>query len=289
MDSSLINTIEIHKLSNVFTESNNLVDVLRLDKLHPIISGNKFFKLRFYIDEALKTKKSIVTFGGAYSNHIVATAFACLQNGIECRGIIRGEQPNKLSETLLNALEFGMKLEYVTRADFAFLSKNYIATENQLVIPEGGFGQLGFKGAATIGDCFNSKYDYIVCAIGTGTTIAGLSSNPEAKIVGINVLKGNETETLQNITTLNPDATIDIITNYHFGGYAKKNEELLAFMNQLYKTENLPTDFVYTAKMFYGLQQLIKSNYFAKNSKILAIHTGGLQGNKSLPKQTLCF
>jgi 1-aminocyclopropane-1-carboxylate deaminase len=285
----LLNNIQIQKLSNSFTNDKVFVEVLRLDLLHNIISGNKFFKLRFFIDEALKCNKTITTFGGAFSNHIVATAYACKINKIPCKGIIRGEKPLNLSITLQHAIDYGMKLEFVNRKFYKQISTNYHNLNNELVIPEGGFGELGFKGAATINDLFDNKYNAIITAVGTGTTIAGLSANPIPEIIGINVLKGNAEDTIQNIKKLHSSANINLLTDYHFGGYAKKNNQLLQFMNWLYKTENLPSDFVYTGKMFYGLYQLIHSNYFKPQAKILAIHTGGLQGNLSLEEGSLIF
>lgn len=283
------NHIQIQKISNSFTRHNCFVDVLRLDALHPIISGNKFFKLRFYIDDALANQKNLTTFGGAYSNHIVATAFTCNQNNIKCKGIIRGEKPSVLSETLKKAIEYGMQLEFVTRDDFKNLLINYQTHSNELIVPEGGYGILGCKGAATINECYTQNYDYIITAVGTGTTVAGLASNTKASIIGINVLKGNDETTLHQIENLLGKNNIKLIPDFHFGGYAKKNDVLINFMNTFYKSENIPTDFVYTAKMFYGLQQLITKKYFKDNSRILAIHTGGLQGNLSLPKGTLHF
>lgn len=289
MKSKLFNNIQIHKLSNSFTNGKCFVDVLRLDLIHPIVSGNKFFKLRYYIEEAKNYNKKIITFGGAFSNHIVATAFACKQTDIPCKAFIRGEQPKTLSATLQNAIEFGMDIEFVNRNTYKDLAKTLEKNNNELIIPEGGFGQLGCKGAATINHYINNNYNYIITAVGTGTTIAGLSENTKAKVIGINVLKGNENQTLENIKMLQPNHNVALLTNYHFGGYAKKNKELLQFMNWLYSSEKIPTDFVYTGKLFFGLHSLINNNYFEANSKIIAVHTGGLQGNNSLSKDTLIF
>jgi len=293
---SFANNVKIQNLSNLFTQDKVQAFVLRLDKFNPIISGNKWFKSRYYLEDAkLKRSDTIVTFGGAYSNHIVATSFACKENNLKSIGIIRGEEPQQLSHTLQAAKAFGMELLFVERSVYKTKQiPNIYQNTATYIIPEGGYGKLGCQGSATIYKDFDlSKYDHIICASGTGTTIAGLieSSLPHQKIAGINVLKGYE-NIVNDIKVLLSNAeekrfTID--NNYHFGGYAKHNEALISFMNNLWLQEQLPTDFVYTAKLFYAVKDMIAKNKFEANAKLLIIHSGGLQGNLSLPNKTLLF
>ncbi len=278
-----------------------IFDVLRLDQVHPIISGNKFFKLRFYLEKALLDKsKGIITFGGAWSNHILAAAYAGKKAGLPCIGIIRGEAPIILSPTLLDARELGMKLIFINRDDFR---KIVLAPESIMdldysgysLIPEGGYGIPGMQGASTIHELIpKNQYDWIVCACGTGTMMAGLlhASTGEEKILGIPVLK-NYTNMEKEIRKLLPavDYAKNIILEhaYHFGGYAKKREDLIDFMNAFYRSNGIPTDFIYTGKLMYAVSDLIKKDFFPTGSRILAIHSGGLQGNRSLKKGILDF
>lgn len=271
-------------------------DVLRLDLLHPVVSGNKWFKLKEYLKDAQRLrKKRIVTFGGAYSNHIVATAAASKKAGLKSTGIIRGERPPVLSQTLSDALSFGMELVFVSREDYRV--KNIpaeIINDESYLVNEGGYGVKGMHGAADILKQTDvSAYKHIIAAVGTGTTLAGLINAGEShqKIIGIPVLKNNFS-LQKEIETLLPEKKhqdITLIHDYHFGGYAKYNAELLQFMNDWYHQNKMPSDFVYTGKLFFALDDLVKKKYFPPQSKILIIHSGGLQGNRSLPKGTLIF
>ena len=276
---------------------NMLLDVLRLDKIDPIISGNKWFKLKYYLQQAIQApQKRLLTFGGAWSNHIVATAAAANKAGLKSIGIIRGERPAILSNALLNAADSGMQLVFISRQEYnqkkdpAFMKKLMEEYDDPFIIPEGGEGEPGIKGAAEIGALADMKqYTHLVCAVGTGTLLRGLlrGSLPGQQIIGIPVLKGFD-NWLPSIGT-EEQHRIHILPNYHFGGYAKKNEPLLAFMNQFYTETNIPTDFVYTGKLFFSIIDLIKKDYFPKDSRLLAFHSGGLQGNNSLPSGTLIF
>lgn len=271
------------------------VDVLRLDKIHPLISGNKWFKLQFYIEEAIsKNKKNIVTFGGAYSNHIVATAAACRLFGLKSFGIIRGEEPANYSPTLLESGKLGMQFSFTTRADYAkkFIPSAFL-NEDYYIINEGGYGELGVQGAETISSHFNQQnYTHILCAVGTGTMMAGLirSSLPKQEIIGISVLKGNDSH-YQSIRELvgEEERTFTLLPDYHFGGYARYTNHLIEFMNEFFAHTGIPSDFVYTGKLFLAATDLLQKNYFPSQSKILLIHSGGLQGNQSLKKGTLSF
>ncbi|MFT3681296.1 MAG: pyridoxal-phosphate dependent enzyme [Ferruginibacter sp.] len=276
------------------------LDILRLDKIHPVVSGNKLFKLHYFLEEAQKKPgKPIITFGGAYSNHLAATAFACQQLGIPCKGIVRGEKRALLSHTLQNCLQWGMELQFISRQSYAEKDtdhfKNSLNTgfDDCITIPEGGYDTRGAAGAALIMNYIDKKATHICAAIGTATTLAGISAAADTtqKTIGIPVLKGmTDIEDRVHFLNSNSDTPrIESLNGYHFGGYAKYNNDLIDFMNKLYLGHGLPTDFVYTAKMMYAVFDLIKKDYFPPGSKIVCIHTGGLQGNLSLPANTLTF
>jgi 1-aminocyclopropane-1-carboxylate deaminase len=278
----------------LFIDKNIEVAALRLDKIHPVISGNKWFKLQFYIEEAKRLqKRTIVTFGGAWSNHIIATAAACQQNNLNSIGIIRGEEPAELSATLRYAKELGMQFIFIRRDDYRN-KKNpeSLSKEDFYFIPEGGYGEKGAEGAATIlNHCEKKNFTHYCCAIGTGTMMAGLirASSKDQQVIGISVLKNNF-ELEEKIKALvHGKENFQLLHNYHFGGYAKYNDELIRFMNEFYLRNHIPSDFVYTGKLFFAIHDLIDKNFFPPGSKILIIHSGGLQGNASLPKGTLIF
>jgi 1-aminocyclopropane-1-carboxylate deaminase len=276
------------------------VDVLRLDLIHPVISGNKWFKLKEYLKEARTLNKKIVlTFGGAYSNHIVATAAAAKQNGFNSIGIIRGERPIILSHTLKNAMNFGMNLFFLSRDDY---KKKLIPTEvfdlyheqDIYLINEGGYGPKGVEGAKSILQITNaSSYTHILDVVGTGTTIAGLieASGKHQSVIGISSMKNNyslKQETEKFLSEENK-MRFGLIHDYHFGGYAKYTQQLIDFMNEWYRQTNIPSDFVYSGKLFFAVNDLLEKNCFPPGSKLLVMHSGGLQGNQSLPKGTLIF
>ncbi len=287
----------MRKVKAWLQQNNIQLDILRLDKLHPVISGNKWFKLKYYLQDAKhKEYNTIATFGGAFSNHIIATACACNKAGLKSIGIIRGERPAILSHTLLMAEQYGMELSFVSRS--AYEDKETIKKDfkNVYWIAEGGYGNLGAQGAKEILSFCSEpeKYTHIVCAVGTGTMMAGIiqSVNPKQTVIGISVMKGNyslmeKVETLLNAEDINK--SYRIIHDYHFGGYAKHPPGLIQFMNDIWQHHQLPTDIVYTAKTFYAAQQLIINNTIPEGSNVLLIHSGGLQGNLSLPAKTLCF
>lgn len=288
------------------------VDVLRLDLLHPEISGNKWFKLKKNLEKAAgQNQKTIITFGGAHSNHIAATAAACKMFGLKSTGIIRGEGPREWNETLLNAQQNGMQLHFTTRE---FYKQKYSAhmqhylVENfgeHYLVPEGGNNTEGALGCMEILDK-SWDYNYVLCACGTGTTYAGLllSAKPAQTIIGINVLKGYNTlvqETEEFIKSNFEPTSISIQSNselenefilrscitdkYCFSGYAKYDEELVEFKKQFESAHALPIDYVYTAKLFYGLTDLCKKNKFKSGSRVLVLHSGGLQGNRGFEKR----
>jgi 1-aminocyclopropane-1-carboxylate deaminase len=243
--------------------------------------------------------KTIITFGGAYSNHLAATAFACKKMGLKSIGFVRGEKPKVLSSTLLFCLEQEMQLEFINRASFKKIKDNQFLFSlkekysEPILIPEGGFSVMGAEGAALITQFFKDQpFTHVCLAVGTATTFAGIinGSENETEIIGFSVLKNlNDIKERLSELKVNPDRKFSSINDYHFGGYAKRTSNLISFMNDFYTQHAIPLDFVYTGKMMYGVFDLIKKNYFPRNSKVLCIHTGGLQGNKSLPAGTLQF
>ena len=289
--------IYLHPLKR-FSTTGITADVLRLDLLHPVVSGNKWFKLRYYLQAAReKGAGTIATFGGAYSNHIVATAFAAREQGFNSIGFIRGEEPAQLSHTLQDARSFGMELVFLSRELYR-QPDDVMSIYNKpgwLWVPEGGSGKTGADGAAGILDTIKKDdYSHIICAAGTGTTMAGLVKAAAAgqQVTGISVLKGYEAmaDTVRDMLDEHEKQNaFEIIHDYHFGGYARYPESLLTFMRDLWENEKVPTDIVYTAKMFYGAYDLAQKEQFPAGSRLLLIHTGGLQGNGSLPAGTLPF
>ena len=273
---------------------NNLgieVYVKREDVLHGEISGNKFRKLKYNLTEA-KTLgfTKLLTFGGAYSNHIAAVAAAGKEFGFETIGVIRGEELQEKyleNPTLKRASENGMQFEFVTRTQYR--DKNNAAFLDQLknkfgdfyLIPEGGTNKLAVKGCKEILTDDDKLFDFICCAVGTGGTISGIinSLKPDQKAIGFPALKGDFlTEDIQKYAE---NSRWNLVTDYHFGGYAKLNDELKQFMKQFFKKYLISLDPVYTSKTFFGVIDLISKGYFKPDSKILIIHTGGLQGLQS--------
>lgn len=273
--------------------------IKRLDLIHPHISGNKWFKLKFNLEEA-KTKRcdTLLTFGGAYSNHIHAAASAGKLFGFNTIGIIRGEEHLPLNPTLHFAKEQGMHIHYVSRSEYR--NKHTKEFQDQLkekfgnvyIIPEGGTNQLALKGAAEIPELIETDYDYLCTPCGTAGTISGLIARLEGKknLLGFSVLKcgdfliGN-TEKLVEDYTHKKFSNWTINLNYHFGGYAKINSELIDFITEFERLNRINLDYVYIGKMMYGIFDLLKSGYFKKNKRIVALHTGGLQGNEGMIKR----
>ena len=274
------------------------VDLLRLDLLHPIVSGNKFYKLQFYNAAAIENGVSkVASFGGPYSNHIVALAYTAKEAGLKSIGYIRTNADEPMTPSLKDAKAYGMELVYLGRTDFQSKKASILQSSEAMTdfyfIDEGGYGTIGAKGAATILTEQNTvHYDYIICAVGTGTMLAGCINaiSPNQKIIGIPVLK-NEGSIESEINALIEDKnrTYTLLHQFHQGGYAKTNPMMLDFMNRLWDTEKIPTDIVYTSKLLFGVEQLIQENYFEKDASILVIHSGGLQGNRSLPACSLKF
>ena len=284
-----------------FSSSTMEASILRLDKLHPIVSGNKWFKLRYYIEDAIAHKATtIASFGGPYSNHLVALAFAANQNNIKSIGYVRATKEDAITPSLQEAQAYGMQLEFMGRTHFQEIKNDLLKTNQQTsidndstyFIDEGGYGALGAKGAATILNEHCKDYTTIIAAVGTGTMLAGLiqAAALHQNVIGIPILK-NEASIEAEIKNILKDSSkqFTLLHNFHQGGYAKTNPALIAFMNQLWETEKIPTDIVYTGKLLMAVDSLLKENYFKEGSKILVIHSGGLQGNRSLPLGTLLY
>jgi len=262
--------------------------IKREDKIHPHISGNKYRKLKYNLIEAGKLKlKTLLTFGGAYSNHISAVASIGATFGFKTIGIIRGEELKdkiKNNPTLKFAQSCGMQFKFVTRSDYrektseGFLNKLKEEFGTFYLIPEGGTNALAIKGCEEILTEADKGFDYVCCAVGTGGTISGLinSANSNQKILGFPALKGAFlTKDISKFVNRN---NWELIVDYHFGGYAKINNDLISFINKFNKEHHIPLDPIYTGKMMYGILDMIYKNRFPKGSKVLAIHTGGLQG-----------
>ena len=239
----------IDNIKNAITiEKNVSLSMLRLDNIHPQVSGNKLFKLHFFIKKALKTSKKIITFGGAYSNHLAATAIMCSNYGIQCIGIVRGERTEKLSHTLLYCLEQGMELKFISRRKYGEKNTKFFKDEllknypDHVLVSEGGFGIEGTQGAALITEFYISEnYTHICSPVGTATTLAGLiSASAKETILGFSVLK-NLNDFEKRIQTLIGKSAINysLIEDYHFGGYAKKTNELINFMNEFYNQNKI--------------------------------------------------
>jgi 1-aminocyclopropane-1-carboxylate deaminase len=284
----------------LFTAKKVTVAVLRLDKIHAIVSGNKLFKLHYFLEDTVTKNKPVLTFGGAYSNHLVATAFACKQLSLKSIGVVRGEEPPQLSSTLQQCKTFGMQLKFISRERYdqkeeaQFLSSLQDEFGDCVIIPEGGYHVDGAKGAALIMDMIaDSSYTHIATAVGTATTLAGLLSAAaeEQTIIGVAALKGMTDihERIHHLTNINNNKNFELLTDYHFGGYAKHTPELISFMNATWTDHAIPLDFVYTAKLFYAVTDQVRKNGFPEGSNILCLHTGGLQGNASLPANTLLY
>ncbi|TYP97870.1 1-aminocyclopropane-1-carboxylate deaminase [Tenacibaculum adriaticum] len=290
----------------ILEEKNIEFFVKREDEIHEFVSGNKFRKLKYNIEEAkLQKKNTLLTFGGAYSNHIVATAVAGKIARLKTIGIIRGEELasniDKIlleNATLREAHKNEMQFEFVSREDFRkknekdFIDALYDKFGDFYLIPEGGTNELAIKGCEEILTKQDEKFDYICVAVGTGGTVSGLinSAKGHQQIIGFSALKGDFLYEEIKRLTLKKDKW-SIQNDYHFGGYGKYNPELIRFINDFKEQTQIPLDPIYTGKMIFGIVDLIEKNYFDPNSKILAIHTGGLQGingvNKKLIKNNL--
>lgn len=268
------------------------LDIKRLDLVHPHISGNKFYKLKYNLLEAHKQGfDQVITFGGAFSNHIAATAYAAHYFGFDSIGIIRGEElaHQALNPTLTTASHFGMQLEFINRQDYRnknqpdFLRKLQQRYPNTYLIPEGGTNALAIQGCKEIlSDADLQNYDVICCAVGTGGTISGLieASSSQQTLLGFSALKGDFLK--HEVAHFTHKTNWKIKDDYCFGGYAKTTNQLIEFMRRFEEKYQIPLEPIYTAKMMFGIFDLIEKAYFPPHTRILAIHSGGLQGRQNL-------
>lgn len=262
--------------------------IKREDVLHDEISGNKFRKLKYNLDEAKRQGKSrLLTFGGAYSNHIAAVAAAGRDYGFETIGVIRGDElalKYQENPTLKKAMQDGMQFYFATRTQYrdkmnvVFLEKLQQQFGDFYVIPEGGTNQLAVKGCEEILTEEDEVFDFICCAVGTGGTISGIinSLQTHQKALGFPALKGDFL--YDDIRPYVKNQQWDLILDYHFGGYAKVSDELRLFIKEFNQKYLITLEPIYTGKMAFGVLDLISKGKFPEKSKVLIIHTGGLQG-----------
>lgn len=277
----------VNQKINLPTEFGVELFLKREDQIHPFISGNKYRKLKYNIEEAKKGGfKKLLTFGGAYSNHIAAVAYAGHTFGFEALGIIRGDELKDKIEhnaTLSFAKKHGMKFNFVTREAYRTdkLINDY---RDYYIIPEGGTNALAIQGCEEILTQSDTEFHYICTSVGTGGTMSGLinCSQPSQQVLGFPALKGSFLQ--EDISKFVSKLNWKLITDYHFGGYAKINVALIRFINEFKEKQHISLDPVYTGKMMFGIFDLIQKGYFPKGSKILAIHTGGLQGIEGMNK-----
>ncbi|WKN33052.1 pyridoxal-phosphate dependent enzyme [Porifericola rhodea] len=284
--------LEVNSINQELTFAKGIhLDILRLDKVHPYISGNKWYKLKYNLLEAkAQSYSQLLTFGGAFSNHLYATAAAAKEYGFQVIGVVRGEEHLPLNSTLEFATAQGMKLKYVNREAYqnkeaaAFLASLTSEFGPSYIIPEGGSNVLAVKACTEIVEQ-PEKYDYICCCVGTGGTIAGIieKTQSQAKVLGFSALKGGSF-LYDNINLLTQGysgkiyKSYQIIEDYHFGGYAKADRKLVNFINTFKKEHHIQLDPIYTGKMVYSLYDMLKNGYFGTGDRILIVHSGGLQG-----------
>lgn len=272
----------------ILKEKNITLFIKREDKIHPFISGNKYRKLKYnLLDAKHKGQDTLLTFGGAYSNHIAATAYAGKEYKLNTIGVIRGEEIAKKwqdNPTLFFAAENGMRFKFVSRTAYkeketdSFLKELENEFGTFYALPEGGANTLGIKGCEEILTQEDSSFNYVCSSVGTGGTVSGIvnASSASQKIIGFSALKGDFLK--DEIRKFASKENWELQTNYHFGGYAKVSSELVAFINDFKLKTTIPLDPIYTGKMLYGILDLVAKDYFKPKTKILAIHSGGLQG-----------
>ncbi|MTI28281.1 1-aminocyclopropane-1-carboxylate deaminase/D-cysteine desulfhydrase [Fulvivirga kasyanovii] len=271
--------------------------IKREDRIHPFVSGNKWRKLKYNLLKAREDgHKTLLTFGGAFSNHIYAAAAAAKEAGFQSIGVIRGDElaDKPLNETLSFAKDNGMKFHFVSREDYRIKHEELFITALKeqfgefYLVPEGGSNHLAIRGCEEIVDDQVKRFDFIGLPVGTGGTISGIisASDKYQQVIGFSALKGDflidEVKNFLSSYQINRPVSLNwqIETDYHFGGYAKTTPELINFIKRFEADHNIPLDQVYTGKMMYGLYDKIRKGYFDEGVKILAIHTGGLQGRR---------
>lgn len=277
----------VEEISNsLFKEKQVRVFIKRDDLIHPFISGNKWRKLKYVLRKAqVENKMHLVTFGGAWSNHLLATASAAAKFGFRSTGIVRGENVDNSLLTLCKV--FGMQLEFADRESYrdkkALFSAYFSDDPAAFFIDEGGAGAEAVQGVSELVPELDKEYDHLFCACGTGTTAAGiLNGLKENKLKtsfhAVPVLKNGEFLRAEIAKYLTSSVDFQLHTDYHFGGYAKTKPELIRFVGDFSASTGILIDPVYTGKLFYAVYDLIKKDHFEAGSSILVIHTGGLFG-----------
>lgn len=293
---------------DIFSQYNLNVLIKRDDLIHPEISGNKWRKLKLNLEKFQYGRyTALLTFGGAYSNHIAATAAVGRIKGVSTIGIIRGDELNPESnETLKKAAEDGMQLHFVSREEYSWRYetdyKNELRAQfgNCWIVEEGGANYYGMMGCTEIIKEITVKPSHIILPAGTGTTAAGLlMAENYAKIIAVPVLAKGDflREDIQSLLRYGGLTDEDLMekneqlilpTEFAFGGYGKSTPELIDFMNEVYRESGLKLDHIYTAKAFFALRQFILEGKIKKNETVVMLHTGGIQGNHSV-KEKLIF
>ena len=286
--------------NSLFKQHQVEVWLKRDDLLHPIISGNKWRKLKYSLNHALSLEKNtLISMGGAYSNHLHALAFTGKLLNLKTRAFIRGERPKQLNPTLKDIINWGMKLDFINRRDYRALREFKTndtlpnLAENEYWIPEGGALSFALQGVVESIHEINQTFQIICAPCGTGTTLAGViqAVSNQTQVLGFSALKGSDflekevTQLLASNTKMQHNWSIN--TDYHFGGFAKTTPELLDFIQVFEKRHQITLEPIYSGKMLFGLYDLIAQDYFKKGSQIIAIHTGGLQGNRGFNRNSI--
>ncbi|WP_257274375.1 MULTISPECIES: 1-aminocyclopropane-1-carboxylate deaminase/D-cysteine desulfhydrase [unclassified Endozoicomonas] len=292
------NNVPIERINTCLVRDYSIaIDVLRLDQIDALISGNKWFKLKYFLIEARSRKiKTLLSFGGAWSNHLHAMAAAGYRLGFQTIGVIRGEKPARPSAMLKDAERWGMRLVYVSRAEYRkrdetqyqqmLVKQLSLSLDQVMIVPEGGSGEPGVRGCEDIlaAGCIRaSEYDEIWLACGTGATMAGVvrSAGNDAHVRGFSVLKGAnflKNDIQQYLPALATCWSLEL--DHHCGGYGKTTPELIRFILEFERETGIPLDPVYTGKLFFALKQMAESGGLSGIGRLLLIHTGGLQGRR---------
>lgn len=288
-----VKPLKLHHIDLPELKAHNItIDLVRDDLLHPMIAGNKWWKLKHALIHAAEQEKgTLVTFGGAYSNHLLAVAAAGYLFGFKTVGIVRGEESRSLNPVLSLAKQWGMHLEGISRDRYRrihepdFLRPIEDRWSPCVILPEGGSGPLAVNGAKEMVERLTMPFDYLCCPVGTGGTLAGMVAGAKkgVKVLGFSALKGGDFLE-KDVTRLLGDHAIEaehwsIETNFHFGGYAKSTPALRAFCQSFEQSQNVELDFVYTGKMMFGLIDLVKQDVFPTGTRIAAWHTGNACGH----------
>ncbi len=285
-----INAIRIDELQDVLWTSRNIkLSMLRLDLIHPLVSGNKWFKIFQNIAEMKANGAThLLTFGGAYSNHLHATAFYCQAHQIPCIGIVRGDELNATSNaTLQDCAQAGMELHFVSRNEYNLFEKGATAQalllrQKTYLLPQGGDNEWGRMGAEKINEYITSAYSHIAVSVGTGTTLAGMmqARTKATHFLGYASLYQSKDIHTQLLSYAGQHK-FDFFNTTKFGGFGFANAAVIQFIKDFQAKHGIVLDVVYTAKMMMQLYEALAQDFFPAGSHILCVHTGGVQGNRS--------